>query len=210
MYYRGLGIEPTTTALAVSVGTKLVNKLFGGPNPDTPDGWEQAAYGGSAPCSSGSAQRSASEASASIRQLFPTWGKGTRITFDRAEVLRALEAAPQGSAGDPPSAATREGLITALMVPNELRRRPTSLTELANMAVYVAHGRKDCGIGWREEPAVEHLESIVRRYRATRSAPTVSLGLDYEPAPGASGAAYRPDPLVFAGLVGLALLIAKG
>jgi len=106
-----------------------------------------------------------------------------------AEVLAAINAAPEGTPGDPVEAATRQGLVRVMVSENGIRP-PRSNVEMARMAVYIAAGRAGCDVGWREEPTVAHLEAILRAYRARGGfVPpdgAVELGLDYGGAPAAA------------------------
>ena len=189
----GLGFAPLVAAAAapvISEGTHLVTSgvssvvssvsnfiggLFGGGgNKDEPDGWEEKAYAGWLPCpSGGTAEREPPNTMLQINdhtQWPGEWHKGMHLgPFDYSEVVAALDAAPPGKNG-PAEFGTREGLIYALMQPNSLRRRPRDNHELANMAIYVADGRADCGVNWKEEPAVAHLTRIVDDFRSKQAA----------------------------------------
>lgn len=105
--------------------------------------------------------------------------------FNMAEAVEAVRFAPEGRMGDPPAAASRGGLRQAILQrglagPAEERMAPLAPyvgtpEGLARIAVGVAHGRIDCGVGWDEQPAAEHLEAIVSNYRA-RARPAMGAG----------------------------------
>lgn len=198
--YVGLGVDPATAAAGYSIGKKIIGWLTK-ENPDIPSGWVDRAYSGAtAACQAGVATRSAAEASAGIRELFPDWQRGRRVYYDKSRIASALALTPEGMPGDP--SGTRQALVGAMQAMAPGMRPPRSLSELVNMAQYYAHGRGDCDVGYAEEPAVEHLERIMRRYAgadSSGSAPRVDLALDYQ---------SEPSPvLAIAAMLGLVLVL---
>lgn len=208
--YAGLGVEPTTIA-TIGRGVWSVGSWIMGENPDTPEQWVERAYVGSlrAPGPGGVAQRTAPGIASELLTFWPSWREGQRTgPYDEAEVLAAIMAAPEGTRGDPVGAASRQGLVRAIVSENGIRE-PRNAQELARMAVYVASGRADGGVGWREEPAVAYLEAILRAYRSRqggRIGDVVELGLEYGEAPGAPQA---PAWLAPAALAAVVLLVSR-
>jgi hypothetical protein len=180
----GLGFlfaAPLTTA-GVSIGSSLVGSILA----DTPDhdpaklrAWaQQVAATGAGICAAGKASRDVAPNLHAPGD--PGFRKGETIRFELPEVIEAVRWIPEGRDGDAPSAATYGGLRRAVYEPSltdgESKRvdfRPLLVDRdsTARLAVGVAHGRIDCGVGWQEEPAVVHLRKIVEAYRNRPTGP---------------------------------------
>lgn len=165
--HRGLGLVATLAPLGISAGTSLFSSMFA----DTPDHdaaqldqWARAAATGSGLCASG---RTAG---------------GELVRIDPLEAIEAVKWAPEGRPGDPPG--TYQGLVTAVYLPTssdgpgkatDFRPYMTTREATARLAVGVAHGRIDCGVGWQEEPAAEHLRELIRLYKARPPGPVAAV-----------------------------------
>ncbi|MGE0160726.1 MAG: hypothetical protein AB7T31_15065 [Gemmatimonadales bacterium] len=171
----GLGFIPLVGAavatpegrnIAKSIGSKIVGgakNLFGGGPENEPSGWETEAITGRVRCAEGG-QFMYDYLDPSRRiPGHPGFRKGEYYGVDVDEIEAAINFAPQGRPGDNPG--TREGLISALRIPNPSMPRPRTNRELANAAVYVAHGKGDCKIGSQESPAAEHIDGLLQNYR---------------------------------------------
>lgn len=186
----GLGFLQFATFAPVVAdqGGNLIGEIFSWG--DTPDHdraqlwrWAQGvASSGAGICAAGKATRDI--APGLHGEGDPGFKTGELIRFSLPEVIAAVNAAPTGRPGDPPSAASYEGLRTAVSQPmlqdGESKRidvRPlmTSRDATARLAVGVAHGRLDCGVGWQEEPAVVHLRRIVDNYRNRPTSPVAAV-----------------------------------
>ncbi|MGE0347383.1 MAG: hypothetical protein AB7N73_14975 [Gemmatimonadales bacterium] len=199
--YAGLGFVPAVVATPlVAAGTgaatdlvggavNWIGGIFSGQNPDTPPGWEERALTDpTAGHAMGRAQRTPPSVAGQIPPLFPSWREGLNVgPYSRAELEEALAHTPRGTPGEGDlNPGTIEGLVSAIRQQNPSVRVPRNNRELANVAVYVAHGRGDAGVGWREEPTVAHVETILRNYRARKAAEAPALaelmpGLDELP-----------------------------
>lgn len=175
--YRGLGLVPLVGAALASpegqsavqkVGGAIVggvSKLFGGGPDDTPSGWETEAVTGRVRCPEGGEFLYDYLDPSKRIQGHPGFRKGQFYGVSVDELEAALAQTPQGQPGDPMF--TREALIGAIRATNPSVPRPRSLRELANAAVYIAHGKGDCKIGATESPVAEHIDAILQRYRAS-------------------------------------------
>ena len=148
--YRGLGLISTVVSAGAPLAFQGVASLLG----DTPD-HDPAAL------------------RAWAQQVAATGAGICEGPFDPAEVMEAVEWAPEGREGDPSRAATYRGLYTAVYKPTlgdgskavDFRPFMRTRAQTARLAVGVAHGRVDCGVGWQEAPTVEHLRAILEAYR---------------------------------------------
>lgn len=196
--YRGLGLVPAVIAAPLvakgtSVATGLVSKgvsaignLFGGGPDDTPSGWEREALTGRVRCPTGGKMKYDYLDPSRRIPGHPGYRAGQFYGASVEELEAALEQTPQGRPGD--AMFTREALYGVLKAVAPSVPRPSSLRELAQAAVYIAHGKGDCVIGSSESPVAEHIDAILSRYRAT-SATVPSVDADL-----ASSASAAPLP----------------
>lgn len=171
----GLGFTPLAIAggyqtLQQSGVLSPIGDVFSGVFGDTPDHdpeklreWGADVAAGAAICAAGETVRNVEGGTYGAGD--PGFSEGETIRFDVREVREAIRTAPRGAPGDDPG--TVEGLRTAVTLPTpELEPFVRTDDALARVAVGVAHGRIDCGVGWQEEPAVVHLRRLVSDYRA--------------------------------------------
>lgn len=214
--HQGLGLVATLAPFAISAGSSLFSNLFG----DTPDhdpaaraAWaRQVATTGSGICASGRATRDIPAGAHADGD--PGFTKGELVRFSLPEVVEAVQYAPEGNAS-----ATRPGsraaLRRALIAPGgpsaeqypELGPYLSDPLQLARIAVGVAHGRLDCGVGWQEEPAAVHLRVLVDNLRNRPSSPAEAVSGAVQQAaatvkPLAAGVVDKPAA-VFLGLLAL-------
>lgn len=186
--YRGLGLvplvgaalaSPTGQNVAKSIGGALVGgvkSLFGGGPDDTPSGWEQEALTGRVRCPEGG-QFIYDYLDPSKRiEGHPGFRKGQYYGVSVDELDAALAQTPEGRPGDPMF--TRQALKGVLRAVAPSVPAPRTNRELAQAAVYIAHGKGDCKIGSTESPVAEHIDAILQRYRASSATiPSVDADL---------------------------------